>query len=93
LIYLRAKLCLLIEVDSWCDFTRHFLHLKNEESPKNKVLVLTAVLAERRLLAHARCRFEPTVGLHRKSTVYGLNGQRSLPKPWLLSQDNYKEKA
>jgi Tn3 transposase DDE domain len=36
----------LIEVDSWCDFTGHFLHLKNEEPPKNKVLVLTAVLAD-----------------------------------------------
>jgi hypothetical protein len=43
----RVKITdLLIEVDSWCDFTRHFLHLKTEEPPKNKVLVLTAVLAD-----------------------------------------------
>ena len=43
----RVKITdLLIEVDSWCDFTRHFLHLKSEEPPKNKVLVLTAVLAD-----------------------------------------------
>ncbi len=43
----RVKITdLLIEVDSWCDFTGHFLHLKNEEPPKNKVLVLTAVLAD-----------------------------------------------
>src|SRR5262245_2785434 len=42
----RVKITdLLIEVDSWCDFTRHFLHLKSEEPPKNKALVLTAVPA------------------------------------------------
>jgi hypothetical protein len=34
------------ENDSWCDFTRHFLHLKSEEPSKNKVLVLTTVLVD-----------------------------------------------
>jgi hypothetical protein len=29
----------------------------------------------RNFLVDARCRFEPTGGLQRKSTVYGLNGQ------------------
>jgi len=43
----RVKITdLLIEVDCWCDFTRHFLHLKSEKLTKNKVLVLTAVLAD-----------------------------------------------
>ena len=31
----------------------------------------------RSFLVDARCRFEPTGGLQRKSTVYGLNGRRS----------------
>jgi hypothetical protein len=43
----RVKITdLLIEVDSWYDFTRHFSHLKSEEPPKNKVLVLSTVLAD-----------------------------------------------
>jgi TnpA family transposase len=37
---------LLLEVDSWTDFTRYFKHLKNGESAKDKHLLLTAVLAD-----------------------------------------------
>jgi len=37
---------LLIEVDHWTGFTRHFTHLKNGEPAKDKMLLLTAILAD-----------------------------------------------
>ena len=37
---------LLLEVDDWTGFTRHFTHLKSEEVPKDRVLLLTAILAD-----------------------------------------------
>ena len=37
---------LLIEVDRWTGFTRHFTHLKTNEEPKDASLLLTAILAD-----------------------------------------------
>ena len=37
---------LLIEVDSWTGFTNHFTHIKNGETAKDKILLLTAILAD-----------------------------------------------
>jgi TnpA family transposase len=37
---------LLLEVDEWTGFTRHFAHLKAGEPAKNKTLLLTAILAD-----------------------------------------------
>jgi len=37
---------LLLEVDSWTDFTRHFTHLKGGETVGDKKLLLTAILAD-----------------------------------------------
>jgi len=37
---------LLLEVDSWTGFTRHFKHFKSNERAKDKHLLLTAVLAD-----------------------------------------------
>lgn len=37
---------LLMEVDEWTGFTRHFTHIKNCEAAKDKTLLLTAVLAD-----------------------------------------------
>jgi hypothetical protein len=37
---------LLLEVDDWTGFTRHFTHIKSEEVPKDRVLLLTAILAD-----------------------------------------------
>lgn len=37
---------LLLEVDSWTGFSRHFTHLKSGEKAKDKNLLLTAVLAD-----------------------------------------------
>jgi hypothetical protein len=37
---------LLLEVDSWTGFARHFKHLKSNERVKDKHLLLTAVLAD-----------------------------------------------
>lgn len=37
---------LLLEVDSWTDFTRHFTHLKSDEPATDKSLLLTAILAD-----------------------------------------------
>ena len=37
---------LLLEVDRWTDFTRHFTHLKGGEPATNKRLLLTAILAD-----------------------------------------------
>ena len=37
---------LLLEVDNWTDFTRHFTHLKNNEAPKDRALLLTAILSD-----------------------------------------------
>lgn len=37
---------LLLEIDRWTDFTRHFTHLKSGEPPKDRVLLLTAILAD-----------------------------------------------
>ncbi|MFN8608579.1 MAG: Tn3 family transposase [Vulcanimicrobiota bacterium] len=37
---------LLVEVDAWTDFSRHFTHLKSNEPAKDKNLILTAILAD-----------------------------------------------
>jgi hypothetical protein len=37
---------LLLEVDKWTGFTRHFTHLKSAEQAKNKHLLLTTILAD-----------------------------------------------
>jgi TnpA family transposase len=37
---------LLLEVDEWTGFTRHFTHLKSGETSKDKALLLTAILAD-----------------------------------------------
>jgi len=51
----RVKITdLLVEVDTWCGFTKHFTHLKSEEPAKNRTLLLTAVLADAINLGIAR---------------------------------------
>ncbi|NJK98303.1 MAG: Tn3 family transposase, partial [Bacteroidales bacterium] len=43
----RVKITdLLMEVDSWTDFTEHFTHLKSAEPTSNKTLLLTAILSD-----------------------------------------------
>ncbi|WP_341318414.1 Tn3 family transposase [Paraburkholderia sp. IMGN_8] len=43
----RVKITeLLMEVDAWTDFTRHFTHLKTDETAKDKTLLLTTILAD-----------------------------------------------
>jgi len=43
----RVKITeLLMEVDTWTNFTRHFTHLKTGETAKDKTLLLTTVLAD-----------------------------------------------
>nr|WP_011265186.1 Tn3 family transposase [Leptospirillum ferrooxidans]AAX38539.1 ORF961 [Leptospirillum ferrooxidans] len=37
---------LLMEVDAWTGFTRHFTHLKSGDEAKDKTLLLTAILAD-----------------------------------------------
>jgi TnpA family transposase len=37
---------LLLEVDRWTNFSRHFTHLKSGKAPKEPALLLTAVLAD-----------------------------------------------
>jgi TnpA family transposase len=37
---------LLLEVDEWTDFTRHFTHVKSDETAKDRTLLLTAILAD-----------------------------------------------
>jgi TnpA family transposase len=37
---------LLMEVDQWTDFTRHFTHIKSDETAKDKTLLLTTILAD-----------------------------------------------
>lgn len=37
---------LLLEVDDWTGFTRHFTHLKSDESVMDRSLLLTAILAD-----------------------------------------------
>lgn len=37
---------LLLEVDSWTGFTRHFTHLKNGDTVKETTLLLTTILAD-----------------------------------------------
>lgn len=37
---------LLLEVDDWTGFTRHFTHLKSNDVTKDKTLLLTAILAD-----------------------------------------------
>ena len=37
---------LLLEVDRWTNFSRHFTHLKSGKTPKEPALLLTAVLAD-----------------------------------------------
>lgn len=43
----RVKITdLLLEVDQWTDFTRHFTHLKNDAEHPDRTLLLTAILAD-----------------------------------------------
>jgi TnpA family transposase len=43
----RVKITeLLMEVDAWTGFTRHFMHLKTDEAAKDKTLFLTTTLAD-----------------------------------------------
>ena len=37
---------LLLEVDSWTGFSKHFTNMKTGEEPQNKILLLTAILAD-----------------------------------------------
>jgi len=37
---------LLLEVDAWTGFTRHFTHVKSDNAAKDKTLLLTAILAD-----------------------------------------------
>jgi len=37
---------LLMEVDEWTNFTKHFIHLKSDETTSDKHLLLTAILAD-----------------------------------------------
>ena len=37
---------LLMEVDEWIDFTRHFTHIKSGDSTQDKILLMTAILAD-----------------------------------------------
>lgn len=37
---------LLLEVDEWTGFTRHFAHLKSGDLAKDKNLLLTTILAD-----------------------------------------------
>ncbi|MEI6999702.1 Tn3 family transposase, partial [Klebsiella pneumoniae] len=37
---------LLMEVDEWTGFTRHFTHLKTSDTAKDKTLLLTTILAD-----------------------------------------------
>lgn len=37
---------MLMEVDEWTDFTRHFTHLKSGDTAKDKMLLLTTILAD-----------------------------------------------
>ena len=37
---------LLLEVDQWTDFTRHFTHLKNGKTAKDRIQLLTTILAD-----------------------------------------------
>ena len=37
---------LLMDVDDWTGFTRHFVHLKNGEQAKDRTLLLSAILAD-----------------------------------------------
>jgi TnpA family transposase len=37
---------LLLEIDHWTGFSRHFTHLKSQEPATDKVLLLTAILAD-----------------------------------------------
>jgi len=43
----RVKITdLLLEVDQWTDFTRHFTHLKSDAEHPDRTLLLTAILAD-----------------------------------------------
>ena len=43
----RVKITdLLLEVDQWTDFTRHFTHLKSDSEPPDRTLLLTALLCD-----------------------------------------------
>jgi len=36
----------LLEVDEWTGFTRHFVHLRDGDTAKDRTLLLTAILAD-----------------------------------------------
>jgi hypothetical protein len=60
---------LLIEVDHWTGFSRHFTHLKNGEPAKDKMLLLTAILADAinlglTKMAEACVPEQPSLGYH-----------------------------
>jgi Tn3 transposase DDE domain len=43
----RVKITeLLMDVDDWTGFTRHFVHLKDGEAPKDRILLMSSILAD-----------------------------------------------
>jgi len=56
---------LLLEVDEWTGFTRHFTHLKSGDLAKDKNLLLSTILADAvnlgltKMLSHAPARPTP----------------------------------
>jgi TnpA family transposase len=43
----RVKITeLLMDVDDWTEFTRHFVHLKDGKPPQNRILLLSVILAD-----------------------------------------------
>jgi hypothetical protein len=60
----RVKITeLLIEVDGWIGFTKHFRHIKNNETANDKHLLLAAILADAINVKHIKNHWDETLRL------------------------------
>jgi len=79
----RVKITdLLLEVDQWTDFARHFTHLKSDSEPSERTLLLTALLA--------RC-LQPRAGENGRCLSRDERGETVGLVAWYIRDDTYQK--
>lgn len=79
---------LLVEVDSWSGFSRHFTHLKTGEPPKDLEPILAAILADGTNLGLAKMADASAGGEDGRSMTFR---RLAWADDWHLCEENYRK--